>query len=153
MYVKCGSLVEVEEIFDSITEKNVVIWNVMINGYLKYGLVVKVLECFNRMENVGIKLDGSIFTSIFFVCNYVGFVDEGYAKFFFMESQYGILFMIEYYGCLVGLFGRVGRLKVVEMVINQMLFLLDVVIWDILFGVCRVYGNVDFVEMVVDKVL
>lgn len=34
MYVKCGSLGEVQEVFDNIIEKNVVIWNVMINVYV-----------------------------------------------------------------------------------------------------------------------
>lgn len=34
-----------------------------------------------------------------------------------------------------------------------MLFLLDVVVWEILFGVCRIYGNIVFVEYVVNNVL
>lgn len=153
MYAKCGSLAEAEEIFDSITEKNVVTWNAMINGYSKHGLAAKALECFNRMENAGIKPDGSTFTSILSVCNHAGFVDEGYAKFSFMESQYGISPTIEHYGCLVGLLGRAGRLKVAEMVINQMPFPPDAAIWDTLLGACRVHGNVDLAEMAADKAL
>ncbi|KAG0564182.1 hypothetical protein KC19_8G089900 [Ceratodon purpureus] len=146
MYAKCGSLEDAKEVFDNITEKNVVTWNAMINGYAQHGLALKALDFFNRMEKEGIKPDGSTFTSVLSACNHAGLVDEGLQKFSSMESQYGITPTIEHYGCLVGLLGRAGRLKEAETFINQMPCAPDAAVWETLLGACRIHGDVQLAE-------
>lgn len=38
----------------------------------------------------------------------MGLVEEGKLVFYIMERDYNVKLMIEYYGCMVDLFGRVG---------------------------------------------
>ncbi|KAL2463396.1 Pentatricopeptide repeat-containing protein [Forsythia ovata] len=37
MYVECGSLVEAKKVFDEMSERNLVTWNVLITGFCKWG--------------------------------------------------------------------------------------------------------------------
>lgn len=105
------------------------------------------------MKKEGIKFDKIIFISVFLVCIYVGLVEEGWKYFCFMFVEYGIIFMGEYYSCFVDFFGCVGCLEEVEVVILSMLFKLGVLVWGVLFSVCRVYSDVERVECVVENVL
>lgn len=146
MYAKCGSLTDAEAVFDNITEKNVVTWNAMINGYAQHGLASKALELLNRMEKEAINPDGSTFTSVLSACNHAGLVDEGLQRFSSMETYYGVTPTIEHYGCLVGLLGRAGRLSEAETFINQMPCSPDAAVWETLLGACRIHGDVELAE-------
>lgn len=49
MYCVCSSLGNARVLFDEIPERNVVTWNVILNGYSKSGLVDLARELFERM--------------------------------------------------------------------------------------------------------
>lgn len=49
MYCVCSSLGEARSLFDEMPEKNIVSWNVMLNGYSKAGLVQLARELFERI--------------------------------------------------------------------------------------------------------
>lgn len=49
MYFKCGSLEDVWKVFDRLWDKDVVIWNVMILGYVWFGFGKEVLDVYRFM--------------------------------------------------------------------------------------------------------
>lgn len=49
MYLKCGCLRTSEMVFISISLKNIVTWNTMINGYVKYRYFSRALRTFHQM--------------------------------------------------------------------------------------------------------
>lgn len=51
---------------------------------------------------------------------------------------------------MVVVFGCVSFLKEVEEFIEEILFELDVLMWEFFLVVCRIYYNVGFVEIVVE---
>ncbi|XP_038982748.1 putative pentatricopeptide repeat-containing protein At3g11460, mitochondrial [Phoenix dactylifera] len=55
MYAKCGELDTAEQIFDEISNKDVVSWNAMITGYSQIGKPRLVLQLFKRMLSEGCK--------------------------------------------------------------------------------------------------
>lgn len=89
-----------------------------------------------------------IFISVLFVCCYVGFLEEGFYLFYNMEGEFGVKFQIEYYGCIVDFFGRVGYLREVYDFVIRMLIKLDFILWRSLFGLCRFYGDLEMGERV-----
>ena len=45
MYVKCGSLAEAENVFNKLVHKDIVLWTVLISGYVEHGYGEKALHC------------------------------------------------------------------------------------------------------------
>lgn len=146
MYCKCGNVVGVREIFYVIFVKNVIIWNEMLYGYVQYGFGDEVLYFYNCMLIEGEKFDDVIFIVILIVCSYLGLVDEGIRIFELMYKEYEVKLFLDYYICIIDVFGRVGRLYEVEFFIVKMLCKNDLVIWEVLFSFCRVYGDVFVVK-------
>ncbi|WCJ23665.1 Pentatricopeptide repeat-containing protein At5g19020 mitochondrial [Euphorbia peplus] len=51
MYCVCSCLVEGRALFDEMLERNLVSWNVMLNGYSKAGLLDLATEVFDKIPN------------------------------------------------------------------------------------------------------
>lgn len=63
--------------FDEIEIKVVFFWNVLILGYLMYGLSREVLRIFDVMKESDCKLNVLMFFGVFFGCSNVRLIDEG----------------------------------------------------------------------------
>eukprot|EP01018_Ginkgo_biloba_P024035 Gb_18986 [translate_table: standard] len=50
MYVKCGNIENARDVFDEMTERDVVSWNAMIAGYAQHGYVDEALKLFQKMS-------------------------------------------------------------------------------------------------------
>lgn len=62
MYVKCGSLCNAVQVFDFISQcedfdRDVTIWNAMLDGYIRNGLTEECMGLFRRMQEIGVKSD------------------------------------------------------------------------------------------------
>ena len=57
MYAKCGDIHRARWLFDGMTNKNVVSWNLMISGYVKLGKPDECIHLFNKMKLSGLKPD------------------------------------------------------------------------------------------------
>ncbi len=49
MYAKCGSIEDAHRVFNKMLSHDVVTWNVMIFGHVKYGQGQKALELYQQM--------------------------------------------------------------------------------------------------------
>ncbi|XP_042478011.1 pentatricopeptide repeat-containing protein At1g09220, mitochondrial [Macadamia integrifolia] len=49
LYTVCGCLVEAKKVFDEMHERNLVTWNVMITGFIKWGEIDMAQSLFDRM--------------------------------------------------------------------------------------------------------
>lgn len=133
--------------------KDVIIWNVMIGGYVFYGYVIIVIDFFEVMKRKRVQLIYIIFILVLNVCVYVGLLDEGRKYFVLMVLEFEIKFGSEYYVVLVDIVGRYGQVQEVLVLINSMFCKFDKVIWGVFLGVCRMYNNVELVWIVVEKLL
>ncbi|WOG81978.1 hypothetical protein DCAR_0101137 [Daucus carota subsp. sativus] len=68
MYAKCRKMEDAREIFDSLDDKNIVLWNAMLGGYVQNGYVYEVVELFMKMRNYGFQADEFTYTSILSAC-------------------------------------------------------------------------------------
>ncbi|KAK4718305.1 hypothetical protein R3W88_016643 [Solanum pinnatisectum] len=62
MYVKCGSLCNAVQVFDFISQcedfdRDVTIWNAMLDGYIRNELTEECMGLFRRMQEIGVKSD------------------------------------------------------------------------------------------------
>ncbi|KAH0658278.1 hypothetical protein KY289_027026 [Solanum tuberosum] len=62
MYVKCSSLCNAVQVFDFISQcedfdRDVTIWNAMLDGYIRNELTEECMDLFRRMQEIGVKSD------------------------------------------------------------------------------------------------
>ncbi|KAK2988506.1 hypothetical protein RJ640_009548, partial [Escallonia rubra] len=63
LYAKCRCLFDARELFDAITQKDLVSWNGMIGGYVQNGFMLEASDLFREMISSGVKPDTITFAS------------------------------------------------------------------------------------------
>ncbi|OWM64551.1 hypothetical protein CDL15_Pgr020518 [Punica granatum] len=153
MYAKCGSLDKALSIFGGMPEKDVVSWNIMIQGLAVHRHAEKALELYDRMKQEKFEPDGVTFIGVLCACTHAGFIDQGLDHFLEMGRDFGIVPQIEHYGCVVDLLGRGGRLKEAFGLIQSMPVEPNAVIWGTLLGACRVHNDSEMAAEVLDRLV
>ncbi|KAI5078105.1 hypothetical protein GOP47_0007929 [Adiantum capillus-veneris] len=143
MYTKCRSLEESLNVFDKLSNKNVVSWNAMIAGLAQHGYCRSALECFGDMLCQRIEPDSWTFSSILAACSEAALVKEGHRLFKAMETYYGIIPGVEHYNCIIDLFSRAGQMPEAKKLLRSMPVLPDITTWMSLLTASRMYGYVD----------
>jgi len=151
MYVKCGSLVHAQLLFDMISEKDLISWTVMITGYGMHGFGNEAIATFQKMRIVGIKPDEITFTSILYACSHSGLLNEGWEIFNSM-SECNIEPKLEHYACMVDLLARTGNLSKAYNFIETMPIKPDATVWGALLCGCRIHHDVELAEKVAEHV-
>ncbi|CAK9857567.1 unnamed protein product [Sphagnum jensenii] len=146
MYAKCGSLVDARKVFDTMAQRDVVSWTVMIDALSQHGCGEEALELFGQMKEEGVQPDAITFIGVLSACSHAGLVNEGLGYFSSMFQDHGIMPTSTHYGCMVDLLGRAGRLREAEECIKKMPNEANPSIWAALLGACRVYCNVKLAE-------
>ncbi|XP_059652773.1 pentatricopeptide repeat-containing protein At3g18970 [Cornus florida] len=148
MYSKCGCLDSAFCVFNRMKVKNVLTWTAMTTGLAIHGKGKEALELLDAMKANGVKPNAVTFTSLFSACCHAGLVEEGLHLFHSMESKFGVIPMIQHYGCIVDLLGRAGHLKEAYEFIVGIKFKRDLVLWRSLLNACKVHEDVVMGEKV-----
>ncbi|OAY69203.1 Pentatricopeptide repeat-containing protein, partial [Ananas comosus] len=87
MYSKCGRIENAFHLFNTVKEKNLQTWAIMISGFADHGRAQEALNLFSEMEAVNIKPDSTLFSIILSACSHLGLVDEGQKYFNRMVNE------------------------------------------------------------------
>ncbi|KAL2894124.1 hypothetical protein RDABS01_010033 [Bienertia sinuspersici] len=68
MYAKCEKPDSARRIFNFLDQRNIVLWNAMLGGYLQNGFASEVVELFINMKAEGFQADEYTYTSILSAC-------------------------------------------------------------------------------------
>ncbi|KAH7436785.1 hypothetical protein KP509_05G035900 [Ceratopteris richardii] len=77
MFLKCGLLAMAQEIFDKLSDPNVVTWNVLLGGYAQHELGNKTVTYFAKMINEGVLPDATTFLCVLKACGSIGALQLG----------------------------------------------------------------------------
>ena len=77
MYAKCQKLGLARQVFESLNEKNTVLWNAMLGGYSQNDFPCEAIELFFSMKDGGFQIDEFTYTSILSACGCLKRLDLG----------------------------------------------------------------------------
>lgn len=152
MYAKCGSIKYARKLFDSVPQKDVVSWTIMIAGYGMNGHGEDALFLFDQMKNAGVMPNHITFIAILYACSRAGLVAEGWKFFNLISLEWHIVPKLEHYSCMVDLLCRAGCLDEAYKFIKGMPLEPDASIWGTLLEACKIHCNIELGELVADQV-
>jgi pentatricopeptide repeat protein len=132
--------------FDNMSERDLVSWNSMIDGYGMHGCSKDAFVVFHQMQQMGVKPDHITFTCLLSACSHAGLVDLGWKCFYCLSQDYGITHRMEHYACMVDILGRAGHLDEAQNFIKMMPIEPDSSVWNALLGACKIHCNVELGE-------
>ncbi|CAO2817862.1 unnamed protein product [Amaranthus hypochondriacus] len=142
MYGKCGQLEKARNIFDSMVERDVITWNVMISCYGIHGDAKSAIEVFKHMEEFRVRPNELTFLAVLSACSHTGLTEEG--KFFFHKMHdYSLTPTLKHYACIVDLLGKMGNLQEAEEIVMSMPIAPDGGLWGALLNACKIHNEVE----------
>ncbi|GAB4825018.1 Putative pentatricopeptide repeat-containing protein At1g03510 [Ancistrocladus abbreviatus] len=147
VYGKSGCLEYARYLFESITERDVVLWSSLISAYALNGEATKALEIFHQMEMAKIRPDEITFLAVMKACSHAGLADEAKGYFSRMREYYGVEATSDHYSCLVDVLSRSGKLYEAYDVLQGMPVKATAKAWGALLGACRTHGEVQLAEI------
>ncbi|KAK7308851.1 hypothetical protein RJT34_05134 [Clitoria ternatea] len=77
MYAACGRILDARLLFDKMSLRDVVTWNIMIDGYCKSGHYDHVLKLYEEMKSCGVEPDAIILCTVLSACGHAGNLSYG----------------------------------------------------------------------------
>ncbi|PNX99292.1 pentatricopeptide repeat-containing protein [Trifolium pratense] len=108
MYAKCGDIEGSRLAFCNINEKDLVSWNSMLFAFGLNGKGNEAICMFREMVASGVRPDEVTFTGLLMTCSHLGLIDEGFAFFKSMSSEFGLVQGMDHVACMVDMLGRGG---------------------------------------------
>ncbi|CAL4962907.1 unnamed protein product [Urochloa decumbens] len=140
MYRSCGAMLDLEQVFEEMTVRDIISWNSVIQGLGQNGLgrqalavAERALEC--KMYN------SNTFIAILTSCSHAGLVTEGLGYFNSMTEKHGVEPTLDHYISVIDLLGRAGRLEEAYNLLRKMPLAPNAVAWRTLLHSCLAHKN------------
>ncbi|KAG8389296.1 hypothetical protein BUALT_Bualt02G0214500 [Buddleja alternifolia] len=153
MYASCGAVDNSYKVFNSVKDKDLILFTSMINAYGMHGQGMAAIELFKKMVAENIVPDHIAFLAILYACSHSALVDEGKRFFHIMKHKYYLEPWPEHYACLVDLLGRANYLEEAFELVKSMEMEPTSAIWCALIGACRTHSNIEIGEIAAKKLL
>ncbi|KAJ4775005.1 hypothetical protein LUZ62_059262 [Rhynchospora pubera] len=153
MYAKCGVIDHAVQVFEGMMKRDVFTFSCLIIGFAMHGKAEKAMDLFSEMLTAGIEPNEVTFVGVLTACSHAGLVKEGLLQFDNMLKIYGLNPDVRHYGCVVDMLGRAGLLGKAEEFVKEMPIEPDSSIWGSLLAACKMHGNVEMGERVMQRAL
>lgn len=146
-YGQCGCLVYSRQVFDEMSDRDVVVWSSMVSAYAFHGDANNAMHVFQEMEANGVRPDGIMFLAVLKACSHAGLTNDALRYFEIITKVHGLEAGSDHYSCLVDGMSRAGRVwEAYEILVNMPVKATSKA-WGALLGACRKYGEVRLAEI------
>ncbi|KAK4765163.1 hypothetical protein SAY86_026253 [Trapa natans] len=153
MYAKRGSILESLRVFSQTSLKSQFAWTAIISACARHGDYESAMALFNEMEKEGVKPDSITYLAVLTACGRKGMVDAGREIFNSIIRDCSIEPSPEHYSCMVDMLGRAGKLDEAEELLGRSPGSPSLSALQSLLGACRMHGNVEMAERVVNALM
>ncbi|KAG8489689.1 hypothetical protein CXB51_017711 [Gossypium anomalum] len=151
MYAKCGSIKDSIQLFQDMSERNIVSWNALISAHAQNGDAKATLDSFEKMVQSGFQPDSVSFLSVLSACSHCGLVQEGLRYFRTMTKIHNLVPKKEHYASMVDMLCRSGRFNEAEKLMDEMPFDPDEIMWSSVLNSCRIHKNQELARKAADQ--
>ncbi|KAG0582009.1 hypothetical protein KC19_3G026300 [Ceratodon purpureus] len=109
MYFRCGSPADAHRVFSGIPQRDLILWNAMIEGYCQAGMRGRALDMFRQMRSAGVVPDMATFLSVLKACSDGAHLDDG-KQLHGVVVESGFELSVRVQTALVGMYSRCGSL-------------------------------------------
>ncbi|KAM7277710.1 hypothetical protein ACFE04_004844 [Oxalis oulophora] len=153
MYTKCGSIEKATKAFLEMSNRTLISWTTMINGFAQHGQTQQALQLFEDMRIAGVRPNKVTFVGVLYACSYAGMVNEAFGYFESMQKDYKLKPVMDHYTCLIEMYARLGRLDDAFGIIKKMEIEPHEIIWSNLITGCRSHGNTELALYAAEQLL
>ncbi|GAB4835164.1 hypothetical protein Ancab_000073 [Ancistrocladus abbreviatus] len=153
MYSKCGYVIGAMHVFEVTPIKNAALWNAMIGGCGKHGLLDFGMQLFDRMLKEGFRANEVTLVCILSACSHGGLVEKGMEIFRSMKEKHGVHAGKEHYACIVDLLCRAGKVEEAYGLVTEMTTEITESIIGAFFNGCKIHGRRDLAEQLAQDLL
>lgn len=153
MYCKAGNIGHAGKIFDRLTERDLVHYNIMIAGYAHSGHGDRAIELYREILERSLRPDSVTFLALLSACRHCGLVEIGEKYFHSMTQEHNILPEIDHYSCMIDLYGRTNQLGKAIDFMKTIPNDLDAVIWGAFLNACKLNGKLQIARDVEEMLL
>ncbi|KAM3376023.1 pentatricopeptide repeat-containing protein, mitochondrial [Capsicum galapagoense] len=149
MYGSCGDLASARNVFDEISERDLVSWNSLICGYSICNRYREVLDVFASMQEENVKADAVTLVKVVLACSYLGDFDTVDSVVRYIGDN---CVRIDVYlgNTLIDMYGRHGLVTLAEEVFAKMEER-NVVSWNAMIMGYAKAGNLTAAKELFDK--
>ncbi|KAH7289958.1 hypothetical protein KP509_30G025700 [Ceratopteris richardii] len=142
LYARCGMLIKAQQVFDELSSRNVVSWNVLITGYTENKHAKRALECYELMQGEGVCPNAVTFLSLLKACGSFGVAEKGSEIHSEIIRQRLLEKDIELGNALIDMYAKCGALDKAQKVFDE-LPVRDQVAWTALLAGFSQHGQGD----------
>ncbi|KAK8943501.1 putative pentatricopeptide repeat-containing protein [Platanthera guangdongensis] len=146
-YGRCGCLIYARQVFDEVSDRDVVVWSSMVSAYAFHGDAGNAMRVFQQMESNSVRPDEITLLSVLKACSHAGLADDALKYFEIITEVHGVEAGSDHFSCLVDVVSRAGRLQEAYEIILNMPVKATAKAWGALLGACRNYGEVKLAEI------
>ncbi|KAK3228372.1 hypothetical protein Dsin_000253 [Dipteronia sinensis] len=119
-FSNCGYVNFARRLFDDSTQRDVVAWTAMIDGYVKNGCAVDGLRCFMEMRSVGVRVDAMTIVGVLVAAGMVGDVWFGRLVHGFYIERGRVRFDVYVGSVLIDMYSKCGCSDDARKIFNEM---------------------------------
>ncbi|KAL2479673.1 Pentatricopeptide repeat-containing protein [Abeliophyllum distichum] len=120
MYAKCGDLNMAWTLFESLQEKDIVSWNVMIGGYTHMSSYKKALEVFRQMQLENVEPNDVTFLNVIPACAHLGALDLGKWIHTYIDKHYQDFTNVSLWTSLINMYAKCGSIEAAKQIFYGM---------------------------------
>ncbi|CAI9087449.1 OLC1v1021520C1 [Oldenlandia corymbosa var. corymbosa] len=153
MYAKCGNVIKAREVFDQMSEHNVVAWTALISAYGVNGCGKEATNLFRLMIDCGTNPNEVTFIAVLSACAHAGLIDEG-REILASMRRFGQVPSTEHHVCMVDMFGKAGLLDEAFQYIKDLYTVQPApAVWTALLSACKKHKSYDLGVHVADNLI
>eukprot|EP01018_Ginkgo_biloba_P037439 Gb_29879 [translate_table: standard] len=119
MYAKCGSIDVARQLFDTMSERDVVSWNAMISGFVQNGRANEALTLFYQMQLADVQPNCVTVATVLSACAHVGALQQGrWIHDYIIRSGFECDIFLG--NSLIDMYAKCGNIDVARQFFNKM---------------------------------
>ncbi|CAA3025652.1 pentatricopeptide repeat-containing At1g08070, chloroplastic [Olea europaea subsp. europaea] len=120
MYAKCGDLDMAWTLFESLQEKDIISWNVMIGGYTHISSHKKALEVFRQMQLENVEPNDVTFLNVIPACAHLGALDIGKWIHAYVDKHHQDFTNASLWTSLMNMYAKCGSIEAAKQIFYSM---------------------------------